>query len=75
MQTAGILKYEMIGILGYNSALQGYAGQGTWANEMNFDTYDEPGAVLIAQPVDLQPSMYHSATTAPHYQIEKHIKL
>ena len=29
---------EMNGVLGHNTALQGYAGQGTtWANYMNFD--------------------------------------
>ena len=54
----------MNGVLGHDSALQGYAGPGTtWDNEMNFFMYNAPSAGLIARPVDQQssaPPLYHA---------------
>ena len=42
----------MIGVLGHDSALQGYAGpETTWANKMNFVMNHAPGAGSLAQPV------------------------
>ena len=48
----------MIGVLGHDSALQGYASpETTWANEMNFVVIHAPDAGSIAQPVDLQSNV------------------
>ena len=47
----------MNGILGHNSALEGYTGPGT--NEMNFNMNHAPRAGSIARPVDQR------ATTVP----------
>ena len=45
----------MIGVLGYDFALQGYTGQGsTCVNEMNFVINHAPGAGSIGRPVDKQ---------------------
>ena len=45
--------HEMNGVLGHNSALEGYTRQGTtWDNEMNFGMNHAPGVGLIARPVD-----------------------
>ena len=43
---------EMIGVLGHDSALSSYTWpETTWANEMNFDMNDAPGAGSMARPV------------------------
>ena len=48
----------MNGVLGHDSALQGYTGPGTaWSNGMNFVTNHAPGAESIAQPLNQQSSM------------------
>ena len=42
----------MIAVLGHDTALQGYTGQGTtWANEINYDMNHTPGAGSIPRPV------------------------
>ena len=47
----------MNGVLGHNSALEGYTGLGkTWANEMSVGMNHAPGAGSIARPADLQTS-------------------
>ena len=47
------------GVLGHDSALQGYTGPGTvWVNEMNFGMNHAPGAGLITRIVDLQYSVF-----------------
>ena len=52
----GVEKW-MNGVLGHNSALQGYAGSGTtWANDMPFVMNHDPGAGSLARPIDLQSS-------------------
>ena len=43
---------EMIGVLGHDSALQGYTG--TWANEMNFGMKCIPQVQNCPLPGDLQ---------------------
>ena len=41
--------YKMINVLGHDSELHLYTGQGTtWANEMNFGMAHAPGAGSIA---------------------------
>ena len=56
----------MNGVLGHNSALQGYTGLGTnWANEMNFVTNHAAGAWSIADLLASSPEYYHSAMDAP----------
>ena len=50
----------MIGVLGHDSAHEGYTGPGTiCANEMNFTMNHAPGAALIARPVDQQSNALH----------------
>ena len=53
----------MIGVLGHDSALQGYTGPDTtWANDINSVMNHAPGAGSIARPVDQRSStlpLYH----------------
>ena len=47
----------MNGVLGRDSALQGYTGlETTWANKMNIGMNHAPGEGSIAQPFGQQPS-------------------
>ena len=62
----------MIGVLGHDSALQGYTGPGTtWANEMNFVMNLTPGAGSNARhwPV------VQRATTVPRMPLTGYMKL
>ena len=54
-----------IGVLGYDSAMEGYAGPGTtWANEMNFVMNHAPGARLF-DLLTSNPACYHCTADTP----------
>ena len=61
----------MTGILGHDSALQGYIGPGTtWANEMNFVMNHAPIDHSTCWPV-VQRATTYSATDAPNKRKKK----
>ena len=58
----------MIGVLGHDSALQGYTRPGTTcANEMNFVMIHTPNAGSIVEPVDQQSSTLYSSESYPQF--------